>query len=99
MGFHSIVEIDETEKLNAPASAAFKGNLVVPHVHQGVDDPLCFTVSLRTTDADKLLTDTVLPASFAESMIVSSFKFRTVIRISTIDLIGALTGCNRCFRR
>ncbi len=41
-------------------------------------NPLCFTVGLRATDADKFLADTVLSASFAESMIVnSSFKFRT----------------------
>ncbi len=59
----------------------------MPHIHQGADDPLCFTVGLRAIDADKLLADTVLPASFAESMIVSSFKFRAIIRISTVNLI------------
>ncbi len=52
MGFHGVVEVDETEKLNAPAGAVFKGNLVELHVHQGADDSFCFTVGLRTTDAD-----------------------------------------------
>ena len=53
MGFHSIVEVDETEKLNAPAGAVFKGNWVVPHIQQGADDPLHFTVGLQAIDADK----------------------------------------------
>ncbi len=75
MGFHGVVEVDEMKKLNASAGAAFKGNLVVPHVYQGTDASLRFTV---------------LPASFAESMIISSFKFRTVIRISAADPIRAL---------
>ncbi len=75
-------------KAECVGRAVFKGNLVVPHVHQGADDLLCFIVGLRTIDADKLLADTVLPASFAESMIVSSFKFRTIIRISTADPMG-----------
>ncbi len=47
-------------------------------------------IRVRMTDADKLLTNTVLPASFAESMIISSFKFRTIIRISATDPIRSL---------
>ena len=90
MGFDSIVEVNETGKLNAPIGTVFKGNLAVPHIHQGADDSFGFAVGLRTIDAGKLLPDTVLPASFAESMAVSSFKFRTVIGISTVDLIRTL---------
>ncbi|PTQ76673.1 hypothetical protein C8R26_11572, partial [Nitrosomonas oligotropha] len=60
---NGIVEINETEKLNVPIGAIFEVNLAVLHVHQGADNPLSFTVGLRTIDTSKLLTDTVLPAS------------------------------------
>ena len=71
MRLNGIVEINETEKLNVPIGAVFKVNLAVPHVHQGADNPLSFTIGLRTIDAGKLLTDTVLPANFDESVGVS----------------------------
>ena len=90
MRLNGIVEVNETEKLNASIGAVFKVNLAVPHVHQGTDDPLSFPVGLRTFDTSKLLTDTALPASFDKSMIVSSFKFRAVIGISAVDLIRIL---------
>ncbi|SDX20751.1 hypothetical protein SAMN05216300_12250, partial [Nitrosomonas oligotropha] len=89
---NGIVEINETEKLNVPIGAVFKVNLAVPHIHQGADNPLSFTVGLRTIDAGKLLTDTVLPASFDESVAVSSFKFFTVVRISIVDLVRTLSN-------
>ncbi|PTQ66546.1 hypothetical protein C8R26_14812, partial [Nitrosomonas oligotropha] len=63
MRLNGIVEVNETEKLNASIGAVFKVNLAVPHIHQGADNPLSFTVGLRTIDTSKLLTDTVLPAS------------------------------------
>ena len=69
MRFNGIVEINETEKLNASIGAVFKVNLAVPHIHQGADNPLSFTVGLRTIDTSKLLTDTVLPTSLDESMV------------------------------
>ena len=90
MRFHGIVEVNETDKLNASIGIVFKASLCVPHVHQSADDPFGLTVGLRTIDAGKLLPDTVLPASFNESMIVSSFKFLAVIGISIIDLIRTL---------
>lgn len=98
MGLYGIVEVNETGKLNAPIGAVFKGNLAVPHIHQGADDSLGFTVGLGTIDAGKLLADTVLPASFAESMTVSPFKFRTVIGISAVDLIRTL-GNNSVYEK
>ena len=42
--------------------------------------------------------DTVLPASFDESMIVSSFKFFAVIRISIVDPIRTL-GNDRVYKK
>ena len=92
MRLNGIVEVDETEKLNVPIGAVFKVNLAVPHIHQGADNPLSFTVGLRTIDAGKLLTDTVLPASFDESVAVSSFKFFAVVRISIVDLVRTLSN-------
>ena len=86
MRLNGIVEINETEKLNVPIGTVSKVNLAVPHVHQCADNPLSFTV-MRTIDTSKLLTDTVLPASFDESMAVSSFKFFAVVRISIVDLV------------
>jgi len=47
MGFYGVAKVNETGKLNAP------------HVHQGTDDPLGFTVGLWTIDAGKLLIDIV----------------------------------------
>ncbi len=90
MGLYGIVEVNETGKLNASIGAVFKGNLAVPHIHQSADDSLGLTVGLRTIDAGKLLTNAVLPASFAESVTVSSFEFRTVIGVSAVDLIRTL---------
>ena len=92
MRLNGIVEINETEKLNVPIGTVFKVNLAVPHVHQGADNPLSFTIGLRTIDAGKLLTDTVLPANFDESVGVSSFKFFAVVRISIVDLVRTLSN-------
>ena len=91
MWFYGIVEVNETEKLNAPLGAVFKANLAVPHIHQSADDSLGLSIGLRTIDAGKLLTDTVLPASFIERMAVSSFKFFAVVRISIVDLARTLS--------
>ncbi len=90
MRFHSIVKVNEPEKLYAPIGSVFKASLRVPPVHQGADNSFGFAVGLRAIDACKLLTDTLLCASFAESMIVSSFKFLAVIGISIVDLIRTL---------
>ena len=59
MRSHDIEYFDETEKLNAPLIAVFKGNMAMPQIHQGADHLLGFTVGLRTIDAGKLLTDTI----------------------------------------
>jgi len=80
MGLHGILKVNKTEKLNAPIGAIFKASLAVPHIHQSADDSLGLAVGLRTIDAGKLLTDTVLPASFIERMAVSFFKFFAVVR-------------------
>ena len=90
MRLNGIVEVNETDKLNTSVSSVFKTEFVVPHVHERADHALGFAVGLRTIDTSKLLTDTVLPASFDKSMIVSSFKFRAVIGITAIDLIRTL---------
>ncbi|SDX32309.1 hypothetical protein SAMN05216300_12836, partial [Nitrosomonas oligotropha] len=50
MRLNGIVEVDETEKLNASIGTVFKVNLAVPHIHQGADNPLSFPVGLRTID-------------------------------------------------
>jgi len=91
MGLHGILKVNKTEKLNAPIGAIFKASLAVPHIHQSADDSLGLAVGLRTIDAGKLLTDTVLPASFIERMAVSSFKFFAVVRISIVDLARTLS--------
>ena len=96
MRLHGIVEVNETKKLNLPIGAVFKARLAVPHIHQGADDSFGFAVGLWTMDAGKLLTDTVLLASFYESMAIRSFKFRTVIGISAVDLIGTLGNDSVC---
>ena len=90
MGFHSIGEVNEPETVDAPIGSVFKASLRVPHIHQGADDSFGFAVGLWPIDACELLTDTVLCASFAESVIVSSFKFLAVIGISIVDLIRIL---------
>ena len=90
MRLNGIVEINETEKLNVPIGAVFKVNLAVPHVYHVCRNRLGFTAGLRTIDTSKLLTNTVLPASFDESMIVSSFKFRAVVGIRAVDLTSTL---------
>jgi len=90
MGLYGIVEVNETGKQNAPIGTIFRASLAVPHIYHGADDAFGFAVGLRTIDACKLLIDTVLSASIDESMVVSSFKFRTVIGISAVDLIRTL---------
>ncbi|MGZ0018680.1 hypothetical protein [Nitrosomonas sp. wSCUT-2] len=35
MQFYSIVEVNETEKLNAAIGAVFKASFAVPHIYQG----------------------------------------------------------------
>lgn len=35
MRFYSIVEVNETEKLNAAIGAVFKASFAVPHIYQG----------------------------------------------------------------
>ena len=91
MRFDGIVEVNETGKLKAPIGAVFRRNLAVLHIHQGADDSFGLAVGLWTIDAGKLLTDIVFPASFAESVIVSSFKFFAVVKINIVDLVRALS--------
>ena len=90
MGFDGVVEVNETDKLNTAVRGVFKGNLTVPHFHEGADDALGFAVSLRAIDAGKLLTDAVLRTYFDESVIGSPFKFLAIIGVGIVDLIRAL---------
>ena len=95
MWFDGIVEVDEPAELRTPIGRICKGNWAVPHIHERTDNPLSLPVGLQPIDAGKLLTDTVLPASFIERMIVSSFKFFTVVRISIVYLLRTL-GSSVC---
>ena len=64
----------------------------MPHIYQGADGLFAFAVGLWTINAGKLLPETVLPASFDESMSVSSFKFLADIGISVVDLVKTLSS-------
>lgn len=55
-----------------------------------------FTAGLRMIDADKLVSDTLLLASFDEVIIGCSFKSLAVIGIGRIDSITALGNDNFC---
>lgn len=90
MRLHGFVEVNETKKLNLVIGAVFKASLAVPPIRPSANDSFRFVVGLQTIDAGKLLTDTVLLASFNESIVIRSFRFRTVIRINIVDLIAAL---------
>lgn len=86
------MEVNKTDKLNVSIGAVFKANPCVPHVNESADDPFGFAVCFRTIDASKLLTDTTMPASFDERLIVSPLKFLAIIGISVVDLVRTLSS-------
>ena len=96
MGFDGVVEVNETDKLNTAVSGVFKTEFVVPHVHQGTDHPISFSVGLRTIDARKLLANTVLRACFDERVTGSPLKFLAVIGLGIIDLISNVNHICLC---
>ena len=91
MRFDGIVEVNKTLEFDLSLCAVSKDKFIVPHFHNGSDDPLCFAIGLRSGNASKLLTDAVLHAGIDESMVRSAFVFFTVVRVGVINLIWTLS--------
>ena len=68
---------------------------LMPHLHQGTDNPLCLTVGLRTGNPGKLLTNPVLITGHTESMAGRAFVFRTVVGLNALNQVWA--GINQVF--
>ena len=68
---------------------------LMPHLHQGTDNPLRLTVGLRTGNPGKLLTNPVLVTGYTESMVGRAFVFRTVVGVNALNQVWA--GINQVF--
>ena len=84
---HRIIEINKAAQLLLPVFRTVKRLFLMPHLHQGTDNPLRLTVGLRTDRTGKLLINAVSPTGNAKGMICPSFVFAAVVRIYTLDQI------------
>ena len=66
---HSVIEINKATQLLLPMFRTVKRLFLMPHLHQGADNPLRFAVGLRTGNPGKLLTNPVLITGYTESMV------------------------------
>ena len=92
---HRIIEINKAAQLLLPMLWTVKRLFLMPHLHQGTDNPLRLTVGLRTDRTGKLLINAVSPTVNAKGMICPSFVFAAVVRIYTLDQVWA--GINQVF--
>jgi hypothetical protein len=83
--FDGIIRVNKAAKLNLPVGAVFKIGLVMPHLQESPDGAFGFAVGLWSIDLSEFLADTEYFAGIDESMTVSA-----IIRISVIDVVGAL---------
>ena len=73
---HSVIEINKAAQLLSPVFRTVKQLFLMPHLHQGADNPFHLTVGLRTGNPSKLLTNPVLITGNTESMVGRAFVFR-----------------------
>ncbi|QGL25872.1 pilus assembly protein PilW [Neisseria brasiliensis] len=66
---HSVIEINKAAQLLSPVFRTVKQLFLMPHLHQGADNPFRLTVGLRTGNPGKLLTNPVLITGYTESMV------------------------------
>ena len=92
---HSVIEINKATQLLLPMFRTVKRLFLMPHLHQGADNPLRFAVGLRTGNPGKLLTNPVLITGYTESMVGRAFVFRTVVGVNALDQVWA--GINQVF--
>ena len=91
---HSVIEINKAAQLLSPVFRTVKQLFLMPHLHQGADNPFRLTVGLRTGNLGKLLTNPVLITGYTESMVGRAFIFRTVVGVNALNQVW--TGSIRC---
>ncbi len=92
---HSVIKINKAAQLLLPMFRTLKRLFLMPHLHQGTDNPLRLTVGLRTGNPGKLLTNPVLVTGYTESMVGRAFVFRTVVGVNALNQVWA--GINQLF--
>ena len=92
---HSVIKINKAAQLLLPMFQTLKRLFLMPHLHQGTDNPLRLTVGLRTGNPGKLLTNPVLVTGYTESMVGRAFVFRTVVGVNALNQVWA--GINQVF--
>ena len=92
---HSVIKINKAAQLLLPVFRTLKRLFLMPHLHQGTDNPLRLTVGLRTGNPGKLLTNPVLITGYTESMVGRAFIFRTVVGVNALNQVWA--GINQVF--
>ena len=99
---HSVIEINKAAQLLSPVFRTVKQLFLMPHLHQGADNPFRLTVGLRTGNPGKLLTNPVLITGYTESMVGRAFIFRTFIVIlkwsrSSLEQMYVISRLEICF--
>ena len=86
---HRVIEINKAAQLLLPIFRTVKRLFLMPHLHQGVNNPFRLTVGLRTGNPGKLLTNPVLITGHTESMVGRAFIFRTVVGVNALNQVWA----------
>ena len=85
----SVIEINKAAQLLLPMFRTVKRLFLMPHLHQGTDNPFRLTVGLRTGNPGKLLTNPVLVTGYTKSMVGRAFVFRTVVGVNALNQVWA----------
>ena len=67
MRFYRVVVVNKSDKTGVPLLTAAEALFVMPHLHDGADHPLGFTVGLWVVDTGELLSDAKALQAFTNS--------------------------------
>lgn len=79
MGFDGVVKVDEAPQLQPTFVIVLELDFLVPHFHQGADDPLGLAVGLWAVDLGELLPDAVGLAGVDECVAVGAPVFLAIV--------------------
>ena len=79
MGFYRVVVIYKSNKTGVSLFPAAEALFVMPHLHNGADHSLGFTVGLRAIDTREFLSDAVGLAGLNKLMIIATSLFLAIV--------------------
>ncbi len=90
MWLQRIVEINKPIQFRLPMNRISEVRFLMPHLHSGEDNPLCFIVGLRAGNLSKFLSNIVLTACLNKCMGSIALIFFAIVRINVVNLVRIL---------